>query len=149
MQWFLASWAQTTKSCCYNMQQCWVWEDGGWNCLNETFYSSSKQPRFYVIICQIDFLGNSFVNFICTLTKKILIIINFVLMGLDSWLLCEAIRLWRVSVPHGKGVTGVPKCPIRVVWGASPHRQAFHSFSGVLWLGRGTLWLIIRIFTDT
>lgn len=124
-----------------------VWEDGEWNCINETFYSSSKQPRFDVIICQIDFLGNSFVNFICKLTKNNNNNNRFCLNGFGQLTVVWGRQAEKSEYAPGRWWLMCSKCPVGVVWGASPHRQSFHRFWRILWLGKMT-WLIVFIFTN-
>lgn len=74
-----------------------AWDGREWSYVEGTFYHSSKQPSFYVKLI------SRAIYFVCTPTKKI---IDFVWMGLDSLLLCEAVRLRRFST-----------CPVGVAWG--------------------------------
>lgn len=71
MQWCQLPACKSPRLGCYNHHGAGVRDWRGMRCcVNETFCSYSKQQRFYGILCQTDFSGNSFENFICTPCQK-------------------------------------------------------------------------------
>lgn len=96
--------------------------------INETFYSSSEQQRFYELFCQTNFTGYSFRILSVPFTRKI---INSACKGLDNWLQSEAVRLRDAYHPWQRGDLCLLK-PCRVAWGA-PLSYLFSQILRVLW----------------